>query len=272
MLTPVRTYTPAPGLQPLFQFGSQGLNQGVSLPAFSNFVQGGVLGYVPNTNAGVAVNDQWTISISGSPGTFTTVIGGVPQTFAYNVPLATMLSALQQQWNIGTVTIPGLPAQGPANIGVTGTPGSSYVLTFQNALGGINIPEITVSSAGGCTATIVHTTPGQPAGGYYNTYASGNSDGSQIPQCCLQYSVATNGQGQCVLGGSAGLYGDGIDATGGYEWQAPAWFEGYFKGSDLFTIDSNAISAANGYGIIVKMGSTTALTSANTIICFLGSS
>lgn len=270
MLNPVRTYGAPAGLMPLFDFNNSELNQGVSLPAFSNFVQGQVMGFVPNTNSNVAVNDVQTITISGSPGTFTTVIGGVPQTFAYNVGLSAMQTALQNQWNIGISSVPGLPQQGPSNVAVTGTPGSSYVITFQNQMGGILVPLMTVSSAGGNTATVAHTTPGQPANGYYNIYASGNTDGSQIPTCCLQYAVCTNGYGQCVLGGSANLYGDGIDATNGFEWQAPAWFGGYFRGSDLFTIDSNAISN-NQYGIRVTMGSTTALTSKNTVILFSGS-
>jgi hypothetical protein len=100
-----------------------------------------------------ATADVQTITITGSPtgGTFTLNnigYGAASYTATYNVPTATLAAALSAIVG-GTVT-------------VTGTAGTSYVVTFPSTLG--NVPAMSAASGltGGTTPTVavVNTTPG----------------------------------------------------------------------------------------------------------------
>ena len=99
-----------------------------------------------------ATAEVQTVTISGTPtgGTFTLSMAGFPNpaAFAYNVPTATMQTALQNTWDL--------------NVTVTGTAGTSYVVTFPASEG--NVTQMTTTSAltGGSspTSSVATTTPG----------------------------------------------------------------------------------------------------------------
>jgi hypothetical protein len=102
------------------------------------------------TTTGATAEVQ-TMTITGAPtgGTFTVAhpaIGSV--TFAYNVPTATMATSLSNLVG-GTVT-------------VTGTAGTSYVITFPSSLGNTQQAQVAATFTGGTTPaiSIATTTPG----------------------------------------------------------------------------------------------------------------
>lgn len=102
------------------------------------------------TSTGFTAEVQ-TITITGSPtgGTFTiTVAGYGSYVAAYNVPTATLATAL--------TTLLG------ATVTVTGTAGTSYVITFPSSAGDIALSSVTSAVTGGTspTVTIATTTPG----------------------------------------------------------------------------------------------------------------
>jgi len=99
-----------------------------------------------------ATAEVQTITISGTPtgGTFTPALAGFPAVPAqtYNVTTAALQAALIAAWDLAVT--------------VSGTAGSSYVVTFPTGVG--NITQMTVTSAltGGTTpsASVATTTPG----------------------------------------------------------------------------------------------------------------
>ena len=98
-------------------------------------------------------NDVQTVTINAASGTWNllfTTINGLPYG-ASNLPYNISLSALQAD-------LPGLLG----NMTVTGTPGSSYVLTFTGTLANTFVPLGAVS--GTAAPSIVHTTVGAGPG------------------------------------------------------------------------------------------------------------
>ena len=74
--------------------------------------------------------------------------------------------------------------------------------------------------------------------GTYGPYASGNSDGTQLPTHILEYACKTDASKNITLG----------DGTAGNEWgltvkAAPAFRCGYFACEDLVGLDANAVTA-----------------------------
>jgi hypothetical protein len=217
--------------QPLIPFYGKGKRSHINLPPNSIYPKGTILGQVTSS-----ANDVQTITITGTPtgGTFTITVSlmGVSQTtaaLAYNVTTANVQIALAAINLVG------------ANVTVTGTAGTSYVLTFNGNLAASPIPPVTVAASltGGTTpaATPVHTTTGRTAGTYAQ-YASGNSDGSQVPKCITEYDYATDTSGQISLGALpvGGQWGETFDSV-------PAYFTGDFSCVDLVNLDSNAVTA-----------------------------
>lgn len=105
---------------------------------------------------GPSVNEVQTIAISGTPtgGTFTlTALAQTTTAIAYNATPAAVQSALAALSSIGT-----------GNVAVTGTAGSSYVVTFQGALAAqpIALMTATASLTGGTSpaVTVTETTLG----------------------------------------------------------------------------------------------------------------
>jgi hypothetical protein len=97
-----------------------------------------------------ATSEVQTLAINGATGTFILTYEGqstAPQAVA--VSTAALQTALQ-----------GLSSIGTNNILVTGTPGTSYTLTFAGILSGIDASTFVVSGATGGPPTITVTTPG----------------------------------------------------------------------------------------------------------------
>lgn len=68
--------------------------------------------------------------------------------------------------------------------------------------------------------------------GTFKPYASGNSDGSQIPKCVLTYACTTDASGNISW---IGEFAQTTKAV-------PAYFRGYFKTAELTGLDANAIT------------------------------
>lgn len=110
-----------------------------------------------------------TITVSGGAGTFTaTVNGATTPAQPWNVSLATLQAAIQALPTVGSgyegLAGPGSSGytQFPGGVAVTGTPGTSYVLTFQGALASQKVVASAVG-AGGATASAANTTAGVTA-------------------------------------------------------------------------------------------------------------
>lgn len=75
--------------------------------------------------------------------------------------------------------------------------------------------------------------------GTFSAYASGNSDGTQVPTAIAVYDMATDASGNITLGGtgSAGL-GD-FNLT---QKTAPVYINGDFDCSELIGLDANALT------------------------------
>ncbi|MGZ4621456.1 MAG: hypothetical protein ACXVGF_04795 [Blastococcus sp.] len=111
------------------------------------------------TPTGTSSNEVQTVTITGAPtgGTFVLDIGGQPTTdLAYNASTSVVQTALQALSTVGS-----------GNVTVTGTPGSSYVLTFGGSLAAANVPQAVAvgNFTGGTSPSIsVATTTGGTAG------------------------------------------------------------------------------------------------------------
>lgn len=72
--------------------------------------------------------------------------------------------------------------------------------------------------------------------GIYAAYASGNTDGSQLPTHILMYSCVTDASGNVFMGSAAS------SEWGQSTTYCPAYRNGYFSCADLVGLDTNAIS------------------------------
>jgi hypothetical protein len=107
------------------------------------------------------VNEVQSLSITGSPtgGSFTLSFRGqTTSAIAYNATAAAVQAALEA-----------LPAIGSGNVVCTGgpLPGTAVTITFQNVLGGLNVPQISVASnnlTGGTSPTPSVSTTTQGVG------------------------------------------------------------------------------------------------------------
>jgi hypothetical protein len=193
--------------------------------AQGTYVAGTVLGEITAAN----VNDVQTITVSGTPTHSTITLSNLPDgstiTFAQSVSPAAMATAINAQLGAGSV-------------GVTGTADASYVITFSGgSYAGQPIPAMSVSAtfAGGTTPSvaIAHTTTGVGPNKAWRPYASGNTDGSQIPQAILAYNVKADYAGNIT---GVGEYGQSFLST-------PAYNRGQFYCGDLTGLDANAVTA-----------------------------
>lgn len=133
-----------------------GVGSTTSIGSLAYFAAGDTAGPVAVT----ATAEVQTITISGTPtgGTFTVSWQGIALTPpAYNVPTATLATAMNTAW---ASLLHG------GTIGVTGSAGTSYVVTFPTILG--NVPTMVVSGTGltggsSPTAAVAETTPGAGA-------------------------------------------------------------------------------------------------------------
>ena len=74
--------------------------------------------------------------------------------------------------------------------------------------------------------------------GTFKAYASGNSDGSQVPKCILAYSATTDGSGDITSIG--GEWGNTFKSV-------PAFTVGTFSTADLTGLDANAVTVLAGH-------------------------
>jgi hypothetical protein len=209
--------------------------------AQGTYARGTILGEITTTGA----NDVETVTIGGSPagGTWTytaTPPGGVSQvlTEAYNVSLAALQADLEGIYGAG-------------NVIVTGTAGSSYVITFTGALARASIAIAVTSGAGltggtSPTATIAHTTTGAVDTGTFGAYASGNSDGTQNPKGILQYACTVDASGNITVA---------TEVPGFTEKCVPMYRSGTFRCEELVGLDATAVTRLVG---LVTMGNTSA--------------
>lgn len=194
--------------------------------------QGTLIGEVSTTS----VSEVQTLTVTGTPtgGTFRLNFNGqTTAAIAYNATAAQVAAAVAALTNVGAGNVAG--TGGPL-------PGTPVVLTFQGDLANLPVPNITVVNpafTGGSTpaAAVVETTPGV-AKGRNDAYASGNSNGTQIPKGILRYSVATDERGRVYLGTRVA----GTPLSGG----APVYLSGFFRTGDLIGLDTNAVSVLQG--------------------------
>lgn len=149
-------FTNAP-LQPAFiQENSPWVTQPVSLVGTGYYQRGTVLAQITQANT----PDVQTITVSGGSGSMTfwlNTLNGPIGPFAYNISLVNLAAAIATIYGVG-------------NIAVTGTPGSSYVLTGSGALAAGLLPLLGILNvSSGLTVTIAHTTLGA-LNGAFTTY------------------------------------------------------------------------------------------------------
>lgn len=124
-------------------------------------------------------NEQQTITISATGGTFTISFGGyTTSALAYNASASTVQAALEALASIG------------ANNILVGLGGSVYTLTFRNALGNTNVAAVTTDATlltgGAGTAVVATTVPGVAAIGQLVVVANGATiAGSSINRLTL---------------------------------------------------------------------------------------
>ncbi|HEY1187983.1 MAG TPA: hypothetical protein VGE74_10015 [Gemmata sp.] len=218
----VRTYSLNP-LRPAYNAaGAEAAVRPVALPVGGPLGTGGpipkgtVLGHI----GGTARNEVWTLTINSGTGTVTftfTAHRPYQTTFAVDAPLATVRTQLETIFGTG-------------NIAVTGTPGTSYTLTFQNHLsnrlmGGL----VAVSTSGGSGIALTRDTTGSCGAGQFGVY---NNSNPGTARCVLKYDYTTSPDGSRVT--EHGPTGQPAEAS--------AYFSGHFFAADLVGLDANAVS------------------------------
>lgn len=191
------------------------------------FAQGQALGAVA-----VAVQSEVaTLTIGGSPtgGTFTVSFTGhrLYQTdpMAFNVSLANFLAAL-------VAAVP----EWAGNAAVTGTPGASYVVTFNAALAnqrvgglfGVNVGGLT---GGTPTGSWARTTRGSCGLAQMDLYSQGSNN---AVDGFLRHDTALTPGGALVPAGMAAAF-----VSGGQPFQPSVYVEGIFAAADLVGLDAN---------------------------------
>lgn len=186
----------------------QATTRGVKLPYGGPTGTGGAYaqGLILTNVGGTAQAEVMTITTTGSSGTFTFlfVADKLYSTgpLAYNCSTAVLQAALEEIFGAGEVV-------------VTGTPGSSYVITFQsnNRIGGYPFFSNTFGSG---SISIARTTRGSCGAGQYDVY-----DGSTYTttDAILEYKTLLTPQG--------GLVGEYVTSTN-QPIAPPAYQEGYF--------------------------------------------
>jgi hypothetical protein len=79
--------------------------------------------------------------------------------------------------------------------------------------------------------------------GTYKIYASGSSDGSQVPKCILMYDCITDASSNVTYSTTGAQVGGDL---GQQAKATPAYFTGTFSCADLTGLDANAVSVWGG--------------------------
>ncbi len=199
----------------------------VALAAGAQYAAGQLLAAV--AGSGTAVNDQQTLTVTGTPTGGSAGIfwnGQFIGNLAYNSTAAQVDTLLETYFGSGNITTSGGP-----------WPGSAIVVTFAGETGGLFQPLMTNTNSftGGTTPvlTITHTTLGKPAGGYWTAYIDGTADPAKR---VLKYPCSVDAKGLITWGNTGPASGFVTPNRG-----APAYFCGVFKCSDLVGLDANAV-------------------------------
>lgn len=200
------------------------------------YARGTLLGQISSAN----VADVQTITVGGSPTHSTITIYGLPDgssmTFAQDVTPAAMVTAINARL-------------GAASVGITGTANASYVITWGGSYANQPMALLGVAAtfSGGTspTVTIAHTTTGVGPNGTYAAYASGNSDGSQIPAGILKFPCTVDSTGKIVISS---------EVPGFSELVASMYYSGSFRTEELVGLDANAVTKLAGH---IAVGTTT---------------
>lgn len=222
--SPIHTFSAGQGrIEPLMNPEDAGMIN-VELPASVSYPSGTILGEQ------IGTDEVSTITIDATGGTFTITYGAqTTAALAWNASAATVQAALEALSSVGV-----------GNVKVT-LAGLVYTLVWRNALGSTNVSAPTTTATnltGGAGTAAVATGTSGVAGfqGRYAAYASGNSDGSQIPKGILVYDCSTDSSRNISLGaGTASEHGE-------TQKSAPMWFQGIFRCEDTVGLDTNAIS------------------------------
>jgi len=217
-------------------------------------VRGTVMGQITNATNDVdtvtmtGTGGQWALTVQNNEGTYTA------SNLAYNISTAALQAALQA-----------LPNLGAGDVTVSGTAGSSYVLTGAGSFAGFPLGIITVDATNGGvtpltggTVTVVHTTTNNLAG-QIKPYASGNSDGSQTPVGLTIVDFTTDQNGNITLGAAHNEVWGNFTAPGfgiaiGHTSSVPLFVSGWFRESDLTGLDSTAVTAFKGREFVLNDG------------------
>lgn len=197
----------------------------------------------------VLINDVYTLTTGAqTTGSFTMSFNGVTtSTLAYNISAANLQIALRALSTIGSTG---------CTVTATGTPGTSavYTITLLGPLATTVNPPLTANLTGldvPGNASLTHPTISLGRG-VYKAYASGNTDGSQVPKGILEFPCATDSSGNITLGTSAigGPFGQTQKA-------APMFIKGAFLCTELIGLDQNCVDA--GLGRLVEGNFTTGI-------------
>jgi hypothetical protein len=116
---------------------------------------------------------------------------------------------------------------GPGNVAVTGTPGTSYVLTFQSQLAFVRIGGVFAVSAAGGSPAWARTTRGSAGAGQYDAYVNGTIDPAAA---VLAVDYLSTPQGELVAEG----------VRTGQPFSPLCYVSGYFRVADLTGLDAAA--------------------------------
>lgn len=185
------------------------------------FGHGLVLGCV----GGSPQSEIATLTVSTATGTlycyFTTPGYVYTASFAYNASLATVKTAWEAVFGSG-------------NVAVTGTPGTNYILTFQNNLANTRIGGLFSVSSSDASSSWARTQRGTSGAGQYDKYVqAGTNDCPTTASRILQFSYYADPQG-----------GQWNPDTGpsNQPFQPPMYTTGVFNVEDLTGLDSSAMS------------------------------
>lgn len=210
--TPIVTFSPGLECVPAYR-PDLARELPISLAPSTTFVAGLVLGQITS-----AASDVQTITAPGS-GTYT--LSGVNPITG----VAFSTTALAAAASDATVQAAIIAALG------TGITVASLAVTFGGQFASMPVQLMTTTAG-----SVAHTTIGRTAK-TFTTYASGNSDGSQVAKCILRKPVTTDSMGNITS--NPMLPGESLP-------YATAWFTGWFNCADLTGLDTNAVTNLAG--------------------------
>jgi hypothetical protein len=216
----------------------------IGLAPNQNLARGTVLGELASTDA------KWTITISASTsgGTFkltmTSPAAGQTAAITWNATNTTLLANIQAALNAKYGTTGGTPNVLAAAVALTAGIGT-ISLVGQELYGAQPLTwTLQDSTTGGSGTTIATTTTGvKVTPGQYKAYASGNTDGSQIPKVILMRDCQSDANGLITESATSSQVGG---QWGQQYLTTQAYFTGPFQIGELTGLDANAVTVMGG--------------------------